>query len=159
MYRWVFAAVLFSLIIRRLTNWNPVLAGLTGAMGLRLFWESGEPSSDMGLCLVWIGMLLFMIYKKITVLWPSAIFLTVYMSVSGILGGEMLWVPQVFCGAVTFFNDYRNGGKDSFVHRIFAVIAALLCACLNLLLPVEFALCLGLFAVNIIACNLSAYTL
>ena len=74
-------------------------------------------------------------------------------------GGELLWTPMAFMGAVWFMNDYKNGGKDTPMHRTLAVFAGALSGLLSIIFPGGAGICLGLLIVNLIACNLMADTI
>ena len=158
-FRWQLASVVISYVAGRTFKANSLLAGITISLCAYSFVSPASGGESLWIALGWMCAWLYMIYEMLVLPWATVFFLLVFQWFCVVFGGELLWTPMAFMGAVWFMNDYKNGGKDTPMHRTLAVFAGALSGLLSIIFPAGAGICLGLLIVNIIACNLMADTI
>lgn len=158
-WNWFIVCIAVTCITKHYFRVNPVLAGITTALCLSRFVVPGQEERSLWIVIAWMIVWLYLIYEMIILPWASMFFLLIFQWFSVILGGALLWSPAVFMAAVWFMNDYKNGGKDTPIQRTLAVFAGAISSVFAVLLPGGAGIFLGVFVINIIACNLMTYTI
>ena len=156
-WKWILICAAAAAAARHAFKINAVLAGLTVSLCACAVTGTGDVTvlNRLWIDTGWMAAWLYMIGDMLIVPWPTVFFLLVFEWLCAVLGGQLLWSPVIFMGAVWFVNDYKNAGKDTAMHHVLAVFSGALCALLSFIFPGDAGVSLGLLLMHIIACNLT----
>ena len=158
-WRWAILAGAVSWVWKQWLKGNFILAGVTVSLCAAAFISPVFQTGEFSLALTWLGVWLYMGAIAMIDVRPFPAFFLGLETVFVILEGTFIFNPMVFMGGVLFANDYGNGGKGTGLQGFLAVLSGILGGILSIFLPGGAGICLGLFIVNIMACNLNTHTI